>query len=237
MNKILASLLCVICIVSISIAFSGKRQTRVIRQDTTRDKTEDSEIPTARFEQQAGRHEIKRSAHDQPLEESAAVTEITESDSWLERLPALPVELSDAVIKGTVTEAQAQLSPEKTAVYSEYTVTIDAVLANRSNVSLVPGATVILIREGGRVQFASGHIQVYRMAGQGFPKVNHQYVLFAKQDADTKDLLLLTGYQLKNRKTIPLDDIADHTVYKEVSDTEFLNTVQQAINLRKWANH
>lgn len=236
MNRILLSLLCIVCIASIAIALSGKKQTNTIQQDTTRNKIDDAGIPTVRFEGKAGTHEIKRSTHDRPLEESPAVTEITESDSWLERVPALPVELSDAVIKGTVTESQAQLSAEKTAVYSEYSVTIDAVLTTTSNTSLTPGMAVTLIREGGRVQFASGHTQTYRMSGQGFPKLNHQYVFFIKQNTDTKDFLLLTGYQLKNRKVIPLDDLPSHAVYKDVSDTEFFSTVQQAINLRKGAN-
>jgi hypothetical protein len=233
MNRVLLSLLCIVCIASFAIALSGKKQTRIIQQDTTRNKTDDPEIPTVRFEGRAGTHEIKRSAHDQPLEESPAVTEITESDSWLERVPALPVELSDAVIKGTVTQSQAQLATEKTAVYSEYSVTIDAVLTTTSNTSLTPGMIVTLIREGGRVQFASGHTQTYRMSGQGFPKLNHQYVFFIKQNTDTKDFLLLTGYQVKNKKILPLDDLPGHAVYKDVSDTEFFSAMPQAINSRK----
>ena len=53
-------------------------------------------------------------------------------DSWMQSLPALPVAASDAIVMGEITNAQAYLSPDKTGVYTEYTVRVDEVLKQSS---------------------------------------------------------------------------------------------------------
>jgi len=192
---------------------------------------ENEEIPVVRFEaQQVGKQrEIKSPGHDKPIEEMTNITDITESESWIERLPALPIETSDAVLIGTVTQAEAHLSLQKTSVYSEYIIVIDKVLSDKTDLSLESVRTLTAMREGGRVQFSSGHIQTYRMSGQGFLRANRKYVVFVKQNRETQDFLLLTGYQLRKGKVTAVDQIASHSVYENFDETEFLDTVRKAI--------
>jgi hypothetical protein len=51
-------------------------------------------------------------------------------------LPAFPTEQASAVVVGTVTDAKAYLSNDKTGVYSAFTVLIDEVLKNPGNLSV-----------------------------------------------------------------------------------------------------
>ena len=56
--------------------------------------------------------------------------QIFSSKDWDVRLPALPVERSAAIVIGKVTSARAHLTPDKTGIYSEFRVAIDAVVKN-----------------------------------------------------------------------------------------------------------
>src|SRR5262245_31659650 len=77
-------------------------------------------------------------------------------DSWMQTLPALPVVAGDAIVVGDITSAQAFLSPDKTGVYTEYTVRVDEMLKQYSAAPIVTGGFVDVQREGGRVRFPSG---------------------------------------------------------------------------------
>lgn len=202
------------------------------RQEKAREKSgEREEIPVVRFETQAigKQRTMKGTAHDKPIEEMPNITNITESESWIERLPALPIEKSDAVVIGTVTKAEAHLSTERTTVYSEYTIAVDEVLSDKTDLGLVSNTTLTAAREGGGVQFASGHVQTYRMSGQGFLRASRRYVLFVKQNGETQELLLLTGYQLRKSQVIPVDQVTNHAVYSGANEADFINTVRKAI--------
>ena len=67
------------------------------------------------------------------------------------------------------------------------------------------------------------------MSGQGFLRANRKYVLFVKQNRETQDFLLLTGYQLRKGKVSAVDKVSSHLVYEDFYETEFLDTVRKAI--------
>lgn len=213
-------------------------QATVKQEKTPKKNVENEEVPVVKFETEApDKQKQMSSAHDKSISEMPEITDITESESWIERLPALPMEKSDAVIVGTVAKAEAHLSTEQTGVYSEYTIVVDEVLSDKTDLSLVSGSRLTAVREGGGVQFASGHTQIYRMSGQGFLKPNRKYVLFVKRTEETHSLLLLTGYQLRRDRVIPVDQVSSHAVYAGANVGEFLNIVRTAIsNYRRGTN-
>jgi hypothetical protein len=130
---------------------------------------------------------------------------------WAAGLPALPVDRSQAIILGEVTDAQAYLSDDKTAVYSEFTVSIEDVLKNDNSVPLYVTGKVVVERSGGRVRFPSGHTVLQFTNGQGMPLVGHRYVFFLTHDFpllghQEQDFYLLTGYEFKGTHVALLDN-------------------------------
>ena len=128
-------------------------------------------------------------------------------DSWMQSLPALPVAASDAIVIGEITNAQAYLSPDKTGVYTEYTVRVDEVLKQSSAAQPASGGLVDVQREGGRVQFPSGRVQSYITHYQGVPVTGQRYVLFLKHNEQADVFIILTGYEQRDGKVYPLDGV------------------------------
>ena len=94
----------------------------------------------------------------------------TNSD-WDLRLPALPVARSAAIFIGTVTDAQAHLTPDKTGVFSEFAFQVESILKGDPKRTVAAGETVIVERSGGRVRMPSGKIVVSWTNNQNMPKV------------------------------------------------------------------
>lgn len=150
---------------------------------------------------------------------------------WATGLPALPVEQSSAVIIGTVVDAKAYLSNDKTGVYSEFDVRIQEVLKNSSVTSLVAGKDIIVERPGGRVRFPSGHINQYFIVGQGMPRVGRRYVLFLT--GGEQDFQILTGYEVREDRIFLLDNPGSGhpiTAYKGVDEPLFFNDLRALLN-------
>ncbi len=221
----------------------GQDQNRPSRNEQQKvDKNEfENQFPVADFEaplptepeRQAERHIKSLRYKKQPakVKEMPKVVEVTEAESWIERLPALPVAQSDAVVLGRVTKAQAFLSADKTGVYSEFNVEINEVLNNKSGLFLAPDTTLIAEREGGRVSFPSKHVQLFRLSGQGSPQVGRRYVLFLRNYEQTRDFLLLTAYELRDGWVFPIDDVSRHIAYRGLDEAGFLKVVRNAIIL------
>ncbi len=170
-----------------------------------------------------------------PIDESSET--IFSSVDWDANLPALPVAKSQAVIIGEVTDAQAHLSDDKTAVYSEFKIQIDEVLKNDSSNALSPGGSVAVERNGGRVRFPSGHTVVSFTNHQRMPRVGGRYVLFLTHSFPTgeinqQDFYILTGYELRGGRVFPLDNTnPGHpiTAYKEAAESSFLKDLNSAV--------
>ena len=129
----------------------------------------------------------------------------SEAYNWPLDFKAIPTDSSDIVIVGRVSDAKAYLSEDKNSVYSEFVVTIDEVLKNKSVVMLPPGSTLTIERKGGRVRYPSGHISWFFVVGQGLPQVGGQYLLFLKATDEERLFDVLTGYQILKGLIEPLD--------------------------------
>lgn len=158
----------------------------------------------------------------------------TNSD-WDLRLPALPVARSAAIFIGTVTDAQAHLTPDKTNVFSEFVFQVESILKSDPKRTVVLGESVSVERSGGRVRMPSGKLVVSWTNNQNMPKVGSRYVLFLTHDFETAgdtgdDFYLLTGYEFKNGKVAPLDFSTNREVlaYKGATESSFLKDLLNA---------
>lgn len=139
---------------------------------------------------------------------------------------------------GEVLSSQAYLSSDKTGVYSEFRIEISEVLKNASGATLISHSEVIATREGGIVRFPSGRQQRYTTAQQGMPMVGRRYVFFLRCNVSGQDFSLLTAYELRNDRVLPIDGYGDKgeprlisfTKFEGMDETVFLKAVADAIS-------
>lgn len=166
-------------------------------------------------------------------ENSGEGREITRIDDWEMNLPTLPVAQSDLVVLGEVTDARAYLSEDKQGVYSEFPVRADEVLMGGGEAGVAPGDTLIAERVGGRVRFPSGVIELSNIAGQGMPRAGQRYVLFLKSTGEGQVYRILTGYEVREGRILPLDkrgsSRSKFDAHRGVSLDDFLQTVRDAV--------
>lgn len=149
--------------------------------------------------------------------------------------PPLPVQQSDAIVVGKVTEATAHLSEAKDSVYTEFRVSVETILKNSSSSALVQGDVVDVERYGGAVRFRSGKVSHFRDYPEGFPDVGHKYVFFLKLHPDLGDFYIITGYELSNGKIVPLDGVippdshSEFEQYRGFEQNRFLDLVRKTI--------
>ena len=163
---------------------------------------------------------------DLPVNPSPEVRTTTSVSHWFYGMPSLPTVQSDVIVLGEVAEANAFLSPDKTGVYSEYTVRVDQVLKTDDAI-ISSNQTLDAQRPGGRVRLSTGLVQSYKVADQGVPRIGGKYVLFLKRVED--DLLILTGYELRQNKIKPLDKVGLFNNYTGVDSQSFMDTLQEAL--------
>lgn len=126
-----------------------------------------------------------------PVHPSAEVITSTSASHWFYGMPPLPTAQSDILVLGEVVNAEAFLSPDKTGVYSEYSVRVDEVLKT-DDPAITVGQTINIERYGGRVRLQSGLVQSYNVLYQGAPRVNGKYVFFLSRSE--QDLRIMTGH-------------------------------------------
>jgi len=144
--------------------------------------------------------------------------------------PGLPISGSLIVI-GTVTSGHPYLNQERTALFSEYKVAVQEILKPDPETSISAGDLVTAWRTGGSIQFASGHITHYIIAGRGFPEVGTQYVFFLRRpDKTVEDYAINTAYSIKDEVVAPLDGAG--SVFDGMPANEFLDKLRHEIKVR-----
>lgn len=176
----------------------------------------------ARREAKDKRHDLGRA----PIAEG--MTSTARIYHWPADFPPIPVVQSKAIVIGKVSGAQAHLSDDKSGVYSEITVKADQVL--KDNVGINTGRPITAEREGGRVRFPSGSIYRYFVTGFGIPRVGGCYLLFLDQLEDG-DFRILTGYEIRDGRVVPLDEsgVVHFEKYKGADEATFLTEVRESI--------
>lgn len=144
-------------------------------------------------------------------------------------LAAFPFDKSSAVIVGQVSEAHAYLSNDKTGVYSVFTVQVNEVLKNSTNIALSGGSVIDVERDGGRVRFPNGRLHLYKIAEQDMPQVGLRYVLFLTNTSVESDFQIITGYELRGGKVFSLDDLPKLRTYENSDETTFLSELRTKV--------
>jgi hypothetical protein len=147
-------------------------------------------------------------------------------NDWYVYMSALPATESDLVVLGEVTSANGYLSNDRTGAYSEFSIHVNDVLKGDGRQS---DRSIIAVREGADVQLPSGRVIRYEIVYQGMPRVNRQYVFFLRYNESGKDYTILTGYELRNNRVSPLDEVEPFTTYKIFDESSFLQAVREAI--------
>ena len=160
---------------------------------------------------------------------------ITVNSEWDVGLPALPVAKSDLVVIGEVVAAEALLSESKDWVYSEFTIRVGEVLKNTSKVTLSQGSSITADRDGGGVRFPSGRVTIQYIVGQGMPRVGRRYTLFLTSDDEGQSFHILTAYELRGGRVVPVDDPAGGThpiavKYRGADEESFLSDLRSAVD-------
>ena len=151
-------------------------------------------------------------------------------------MPALPVEQSNAVILGKVTERRAVLTDDKLGIYSEFSISVSEIFKDDLSLFFI-GQVITAFRPGGAVRFPSGRIQQYTVSRQGYPQQDKVYVLFLKRDEEG-DYSIQTGYEVNGKVVQPLDGKRDlpknepdlqFGIYRGLSLESFRSALQKAL--------
>lgn len=143
-------------------------------------------------------------------------------------LPALPVVQSDVILTADVLNSGAHISNDKTGVYSEFNVQVDAVL--KGIVPTLSQTNLISVsRLGGVVRYPSGHKELYQIAHQNMPAIGKRYLFFLKATDDTQAYEIVTGYEIGSERVLPLDYGVRFDAFSGTELAVFLNTVRDAI--------
>jgi hypothetical protein len=135
---------------------------------------------------------------------------------------ALPVSESDAIVRGTVTNARAQLSADRTNVYSEFAVRVERTFKQPEGPRLEPGSTITVLRDGGAVRFPTG-VMVVRRDDWTMPLPGSNYVLFLERHSPTDDaFMIVTGYCLDGGTVTPLDINLQSVAWEDSPAAELL---------------
>ena len=155
----------------------------------------------------------------------------------LSNLSALPVDKSSVVLIGEIVDAKAYLSEDKTAVYSEFEIRIQAVLKNNSKQVLSAGESIPVERFGGRVRLPSGKLFIAAVDNQDMPRLGGKYLLFLTNDFigakhSDEDFNILMGYELRGGKVFPLDRTSsNHPIarYNEKDESTLLTDLSSLL--------
>jgi hypothetical protein len=169
--------------------------------------------------------------HINPANTSDTTILVDGTDSGL---PVFPLQQSSVVILGDITGAKTYLSNDKTGVYTEFIVHVNDILKNDTQAPLIPGCAIEIARDGGQVRFSSGRVHLYKISGEGMPRVGGRYVLFLTGTNQEEGFQILTGYELRSGKVVPLDKLPNPQTYKNADETTFLNDLRiKTLTLRE----
>ena len=229
-----------------SMAWSGNANQSVGPQEAKQQETPPADdVPVLDLKQaeKSAPEQLKGRKRGQSLHQHRQIAELPPGAEplpanvhfWL-RMPALPIEESNAVVLGKVIDRRAVLMDDKSGIYSEFSIRISEIFKDDLNAFYIDQA-ITVSRPGGAVRYPSGKVQNYTIAGEGFPQQDKAYFLFLKRD-ELGDYSILTGYELTGDVVQPVDGKRNlpknepdtqFGIYRGVSLETFRNALQKAL--------
>lgn len=145
---------------------------------------------------------------------------------------SLPVNSSDAIVTGIVTNTQPFLSTDHTWVYSELTFVPDEIVKDLSK-TLISGQPAVLLGAGGSLKLANGRI-ASSVAGGGSSPINidRHYLLFLHYAAKAKAYTVDKAWDLSGEQPQELD-LDGHPSRLITSDSNYTTTRESLMALVK----
>ncbi len=227
-------------------ALSGSANQSAGQEPSEQETTPENDLPvldlkhaeTTGSDQLKGRKRRKSLRQDKKIAELPPNVEpLPFSAHALLRLPPLPVEQSNVILLGKVTDRRAILTDDRLGIYSDFSISVTEIFKDDLNLLFTSGV-IAASRPGGAVRFPSGRIQQYTVAGQGYPQQDKTYVLFLKRDEEG-DYSIQTGYEVTGSVVQPLDGKRDlpknerdsqFGIYRGVTLEFFRNALQKAVH-------
>ncbi len=88
----------------------------------------------------------------------------------------------------------------------------------------------------------SGKIIQKLFGGKPLPYIGGKYIFFLKYNAETEEYPLITAYEIRKGRIVPLDgidinwtpvyELASHRTYKGLSEAEFTSQIQRAVKAK-----
>ena len=144
--------------------------------------------------------------------------------------PLIPTAESNLVVIGEITASNAYLSNDRTGIYSEYAVKVGDVLKKDEADKTLAGDSITADRSGGCVRYPNGQKVYYQKDGEVLPRVGSRYVLFLTTDKQSPNYAILTAYELKEGKAIPLDNAPPFRNLTETRESNFIETLRNKIS-------
>ena len=78
-------------------------------------------------------------------------------------------------------------------------------------------------------KFPSGRVHLYMTNEQDMPQIGSSYVLFLADPNNETVLQIVSGYELRDGKVYPLDDLPNSRTYPDADETTFLSELRTKI--------
>jgi hypothetical protein len=139
------------------------------------------------------------------------------------------------IVIGTVTSGKAYVNQEHTGVFSEYRLAITDVLKPDPDNVISARDEIPAWLPGGTLQFQSGHVTHFIIAGSNYPEIGTQYVFFLRRpDRAVKDYIISTAYSIKDQVVAPLDGLeSPPSPFEGMAVNEFLDKLRKEISVRR----
>lgn len=138
------------------------------------------------------------------------------------------------IVMGTVTSGKAYVNQEHTGVFSEYRLAVTDVLKPDTDSEISARDEITAWLPGGTLQFQSGHITHFIIAGCNYPEIGTQYVFFLRRpDKTVKDYAISTAFSIKDQVVSSLDDGNDKRTFEGMPVNDFLDKLRQEISVRR----
>jgi len=157
------------------------------------------------------------------------------SSGTMGELPLLPAGKSDAVVAGTINRHQAFMSQDGTNIYTELYVNVDQVFKT-NNPSLQSGETLTVLNDGGSLVVHGRKLHVNPVSGDpsGFVDLGGRYVFFLRYQPNIDAYRVVKAWRLTGNGPQALQPSdkqgPEAELLLSMSESQFLNEVQQAVN-------